>query len=444
MKYSQPFGTPEPPQGIFPRFVNANPVTGTEGSVIPATALDENQIEITTVIQNAGLTPTHGDLTQLWQALMALFAQKYITTPITKTIHGAGADFADLIAAFNWVAQYIITPTGSVTFLVTAGQWNYTQTVEVNHPNADRIIVTGPALTGASPAQNQLSVTWPITGTSRQTDGTNQHNQLRGIYAAEISFLGGVSGFRVYRGGVTIRYLLISGTQTQSQPHAGDPGGCGICAFATVVLDGTAVWGFGLHAYYSQGGAFMSYTSLSIIASYCNSSGFWTFGGLISFLSNQNVISTSHGSAGFACFGTEVYAGILDVRGIATPQTVAGGGASNVGAVTVEQGTQFMCAAGSLVRYCNNQGCTVADASTLQLSGSTVMDCSKWQIWMNNGVCWAEGSNIQQAAGTVYPNGGVAVLQNGGQLSLLGASVGGSVVPTPNTYGLANNSFVRM
>jgi hypothetical protein len=444
MKYSQPFGTPDPPLGTYPRFVNGNPVTGTEGSIPPATAFDEDQIEIITVIQNAGLTPDHGDLTQLWQALMALFAQKYITTPITKTIHGAGADFPDLIAAFNWVAQYIITPTGSVTFLCASGTWNYTQTVEVNHPNADRIVVTGPALTGASPAQNQLSVTWPITGTSRQTDGTNQHNQLKGIYACELSFLGGVSGFRVYRGGVTIRYLLISGTQTVAQPHAGDPGGCGICAFATVVLDGTAVWGFGNHGYYSQGGAFLSYTSLSIIASFCNSCGFWTFGGLISFLSNQNVISTSHGSCAFACFGTEVYSGIVDARGIATPKTVAGGGASNVGAVTVEQGTQFMMGAGSLVRYCNNQGCTVADCSTLQLSGSTVMDCSVWQIWMNNGVCWAEGSNIQQTAGTVYPNGGVAVLQNGAQLSLLGAVVGGSVFPTPNTYNMANNSFVRM
>src|SRR6202008_1898933 len=112
---------PDPPLGQYPRFINGNPVTGTEGSIPPASAFDETQIELLTVITNAkggagGFPgdptlgdPDHNDLAQLWKALLSLFAQRYITTHITRTIHGAGADFTDLNAAMTWLASYIIT-----------------------------------------------------------------------------------------------------------------------------------------------------------------------------------------------------------------------------------------------------------------------------------------------------------------------------------------------
>lgn len=459
MRYSQPFGTPDPPLGTYPRYVNGNPVTGTEGSIPPASSFDEDQIEIINVIVNAkggadGLPgdptlgdPDHTQLNQLWKALVSLFAQHYITTHITRTVHGTGADFTDLNAAMTWLAHYVITPSGLVTFIINPGVWNYTQTVEINHPNANRIIISGGGLNSALPGQGGLSVTWPFGPSTWQTDGSQQHHQLQLIYKAELVFLGGISGFVVYRGGVTFSNLLISAGNflvTAPAPPNGDPGGCGIVTQGSVViLDGTAVWGWGFAGYYSRGGAFMSYGSPTITASYCQSAGFWTFGGLISFPASQVTVTTSCGQAGWICFGTEVYSGILDNRGHQTSQTISGGGASNVGAISVEQGTQFMAAAGSLTRYCNNIGITVADASTCQYSGSTCMDCKTWQVWMNNGVCWCEGSNLQMVPGTVFPNGGVAVLQNGAALSILGASVGGYAVPTPNTYGQANNSFIR-
>src|SRR5262245_56531387 len=109
MRYNPPFGTPEPPLGQYPRYINGNPVTGTEGSIPPARAFDEDQIEIVTVIQNTynqlaadpsadpavrdSLIPDHNKLHQLWDALQALFKAKYITTHIEKTVHGTGADF---------------------------------------------------------------------------------------------------------------------------------------------------------------------------------------------------------------------------------------------------------------------------------------------------------------------------------------------------------------
>ena len=112
MRYSQPFGTPTPPLGVYPRYINGNPVTGTEGSIPPATAFDEDQIEIITVIQNVGLTPDHNDLTQLWQAIQSLIAQKYITSPIVKKVHGAGADFVELNAALYTRLRTYLTAIG--------------------------------------------------------------------------------------------------------------------------------------------------------------------------------------------------------------------------------------------------------------------------------------------------------------------------------------------
>jgi hypothetical protein len=159
VRYNQPFGTPEPPLGSYPRYINGNPTTGTEGSIPPARSIDEDQIEIVNVIVNAGLTPNHEELDQLWQALMALLAKKYITTNIIKHVHGSGADFVDLHAAMTWLAEYTITNTGYVTFMIAPGKWTYTATVELNHANINRVAIQGGALLGASPTRNSLSVT---------------------------------------------------------------------------------------------------------------------------------------------------------------------------------------------------------------------------------------------------------------------------------------------
>jgi hypothetical protein len=460
MKYSQPFGTPEPPQGNYPRYINGNPVTGTEGSIPPATSIDEDQIELVTVIMNAKAgdiandipgdptlgDPSHADLSQLWKSLMSLFAQRYITTHITKTVHGAGADFIDLNAALKWAAKFIITPSGLLTLRVTRGTWSYTSTVEINHPNSSRIEIVAELLPTQNVPQNYMSVTYTAGGNPgiRDTDGGNQYNQLIAIWKTELQFQNGVSGFRILTGGVRLAYLLLTGSQTQTTPVAGDPTGCGICALnSRVIIDQMAFSKWGFVGYYGVGAALVSYTSNSNVFSYCKTGGLWTYSGMIQFPTNQCVVTTSMGVAGWTHFGTEVYAGVLDCRGCTTPRTASGGAPTNNGAVQVEQGTQFMAPAGSLIRFNNHIGVTIPDASSCQMSGSTVMDNGTWQIWMNNGVCWAEGANLQQAAGTVFPNGGVATCQNGAQLSLIGALVGGSVVPTPNVYNTADNSFVR-
>src|SRR5262249_49046768 len=193
-----------------------------------------------------GLTPNHADLTQLLQALNAKFAQRYISTPITKTVHGAGADFADLNAAMAWVGQYIITPTGSVTFAVAAGKFTYTQPVEINHQNANRITIQGAALLGAAPLYANFAYTAPHSS----TDGTNNIIYLRGIFATELSFNGGVTGFKVFRGGATLRNLLITGSQTTI---GGRYDSNGISMQADIWIDTCAIWGFGRHGIAAEG-----------------------------------------------------------------------------------------------------------------------------------------------------------------------------------------------
>lgn len=67
MKYVQPLGADEGDP-----YVNPNPGAGIQGSPVPAEALEHPQREIIYVIEQAGLTPDDGDLTQLYQAILAL------------------------------------------------------------------------------------------------------------------------------------------------------------------------------------------------------------------------------------------------------------------------------------------------------------------------------------------------------------------------------------
>lgn len=53
-------------------YVDGNPGAGTEGSAVPAAAIENPQREIVAVITGAGLAPNAGDLTQLRQAILKM------------------------------------------------------------------------------------------------------------------------------------------------------------------------------------------------------------------------------------------------------------------------------------------------------------------------------------------------------------------------------------
>ena len=74
MEYAPPIG--QESQGEDAHYVDGNPELGIPGSPVPAAAIEQGQRELLHVIKQAGLTPSGDDLTQLWQALGALFRQK--------------------------------------------------------------------------------------------------------------------------------------------------------------------------------------------------------------------------------------------------------------------------------------------------------------------------------------------------------------------------------
>ena len=79
MKYIQPPGALENAS-----YVDFNPATGQEGSVVPAYAIEAPMREIVKAILEAGLTPAEGDLTQLAAAIRALIAQSVGQTVATQ------------------------------------------------------------------------------------------------------------------------------------------------------------------------------------------------------------------------------------------------------------------------------------------------------------------------------------------------------------------------
>jgi len=340
-----------------------------------------------------------------------LIAQRYITTHISKTVHGAGADFADLVAAFSWLRNYIITQTGYVTFLVASGRWTYTQTVEIDHPNASRVAIQGAALLGASPQGSNMSV----TGYHNAADGTNQIIYLRSIYATELSFTGGVTGFLISRGGLTLRYLLITGSQTTAVPPSDyiNPQqgyGSGLEVYERVEVDGCSVWGFGNSGFYVTGGGTVNIpTSLNVAISYCYIAGVYNVNGTVwancgEFIITSNGSWAIHQSAGFTTcwYPNHAYirgnggAGIGTGAGYGAVEIADGGAVSiggqstvmqNGGAGVHMQGTAAFYGTRGTYAYNAGGGVIVSGTSTAYINLSS--------IYGNSG-------NALQANGTAY------------------------------------------
>ena len=77
MKYAAPLGEAEDAS-----YTDGNPEHGILGSVVPAKAVEPPQRELIKVIEEAGLTPSDNDLTQLYQAIVKIIGVK---APIATT-----------------------------------------------------------------------------------------------------------------------------------------------------------------------------------------------------------------------------------------------------------------------------------------------------------------------------------------------------------------------
>ncbi len=89
-------------------FVDENLVTGKAGSIIPAAWANGLMSELLGIIEEAGLTPSEIDNTQLLQSMQSLFAARSSSIPIvaTRPLTNVGANViyvADQMTIMNWV-----------------------------------------------------------------------------------------------------------------------------------------------------------------------------------------------------------------------------------------------------------------------------------------------------------------------------------------------------
>ncbi len=143
----------------------------------------------------------------------------FITTAITITIGGSGPyDHATLVTAFDWLSYRRITETGSVTIQIPAGQMALGGAVlKLAHPNAERIVIQGAALTGGGfPADAQFQVTNNTAG-ARTADAAANLAMLRARIPTELQFTAG-GGLLINGRFASISRLLVTGQAASNTP----------------------------------------------------------------------------------------------------------------------------------------------------------------------------------------------------------------------------------
>lgn len=126
--------------------------------------------------------------------VMTPISMAVIDGALTKSVHGVGADFADLNAAFAWLNRRRIAASGTVTFQLAAGvnanKVVYTTDIFFQHPDGQRVTVKGQPLGGLLPDPSVLTCTGN-SPSARASDTTVNLALLRNVYATEIAFQGG-------------------------------------------------------------------------------------------------------------------------------------------------------------------------------------------------------------------------------------------------------------
>lgn len=180
-------------------------------------------------------------------------ANAVIDSAVTKTVHGPGADFTDIVTAFTWLSKFKITNNGSVLFNIAAGKWQgapYNASIVLAHPNADRVTIAGAQPVGTLPTIANAS---SIFTTSSAQCLTN----LRAILPTEIDFSGSVgAGFIIFGRALTIKNLLLVGDSSNSGAYNAGNGimATGVTVFLQNVACHSFTYGIGSQ---SGGGIFV-------------------------------------------------------------------------------------------------------------------------------------------------------------------------------------------
>lgn len=121
-----------------------------------------------------------------------------IDTAVIKSVHGVGAAFVDLNAAFAWLNRRRVSATGSVVFQCSAGVGSnkvvYNADIVFAHPDGQRVTVQGQPIGGVLPAPTLLTCSG-YGSAARAADTVTNLSLLRNVFNTEIAFTGG-HGFR--------------------------------------------------------------------------------------------------------------------------------------------------------------------------------------------------------------------------------------------------------
>lgn len=342
---------------------------------------------------------------------MAPWTGIYISKPITKTVHGDGADFVDLFAAVDWLSHRIITRKGSVVFAISAGQYSYSLPIILNHPNLDRVTFRGATLL-AAPMTNS---TFVVTGTALTLDKSAHLTALRAIYATELRFATSAGYIYSLSKRPTFSQLLI--TNDGSSPDLG----CLLQCEDSLTTSNLSVHGSGDHGIIVRSGMFLVNGPTS--ASGCSGPGIAISDGA-GLVQVGNLHLNSNNSSGLASLGGQAR------RLLGTLQCCGNGiglyGFNN-GSISLS-GTGAILTSNTIALYAH-QGGSVG----LNGSGAVIAD-STHGAYADQGRITARGSNFSA-------NTTAASAFAGSTIDLTGSSGASVTNPANDTIG-NNNSLV--
>jgi hypothetical protein len=288
-----------------------------------------------------------------------------------------------------------------------------------------RVAIQGGALLGGSPQGSNMSV----TGYWNASDGSAQIVYLRSIYATELSFTGGVTGFTILRGGCVLRYLLITGSQSIGTPPPGGVSyyygwGSGMEVYDRIFIDGCSWWGFGNMGWYVSAGSIEANTSLSIAISFCGATN--ARGGVecdaswVLLRVSEFIVTSCNGPAIIQYAGT---------FGAFSKCYIAGCDAgSGLGAITMENGGSLWWETGGIIT--TNNG-----AAVWNVGGTYVGEGMSYTYNTVGGVIAIGPCYCAITDSVVSGNGGNGVQANGNSYIDASRSSLQSATPAPNTEG---------
>jgi hypothetical protein len=149
---------------------------GGAGTIPSAEHFNELILNIHALLAHAGVAGVKGDPTMLWRcidamihALVSVLVPPMIPPPVPQYIYTidtgvvlnvvpggspwpanpiGGDPFDTLASAWHWLGFYSITENGLIIISLANGTYNHAGAIALNHPNGDRIFVTGADLTG--------------------------------------------------------------------------------------------------------------------------------------------------------------------------------------------------------------------------------------------------------------------------------------------------------